>query len=63
VFSDPLAKRLVEGRGEAIVREMPDGEVVGWSIVLRTCIIDDYLPSRPRTSGWPVRRRAAGWIG
>ncbi len=43
LFSDPLAGRLVEGRGRAIAEQMADATTTGWAVVVRTCIIDDYI--------------------
>ena len=43
LFRDPFAARLVEGRGREIAARMDNGEQVGWSVVLRTRIIDDFL--------------------
>jgi methyltransferase (TIGR00027 family) len=43
LFHDPLAARLVEGRGRAIAAQMPGAAFTEWAVVLRTCIIDDFL--------------------
>ena len=43
LFRDPLAARLVEGRGRAIASQMQNSEGVAWSVVMRTCVIDEYL--------------------
>jgi methyltransferase (TIGR00027 family) len=43
LFRDPLAARLVEGRGRAIAAQIPGGAITSWAVVLRTCLIDDYL--------------------
>lgn len=43
LFHDPLAARLVEGRGRAIAAQIPGSAYTAWSVVLRTCIIDDYV--------------------
>ncbi len=43
LFSDPLAARLTKDRGAAIAAKMGDAEAVAWSVVVRTCIIDEYI--------------------
>jgi methyltransferase (TIGR00027 family) len=43
LFHDPLAARLADARGRAIAAEMPGGPLVGWTVVLRTRIIDDFI--------------------
>ncbi|MHA3775662.1 class I SAM-dependent methyltransferase [Verrucomicrobiota bacterium sgz303538] len=43
VFRDPLARRLVGEEGERIVEQMERPAAVGWSVVVRTCLIDDYI--------------------
>jgi methyltransferase (TIGR00027 family) len=43
LFADPLAERLVEGRGRAIAEAMPGGEFTAWMIAIRTCIIDRQI--------------------
>jgi methyltransferase (TIGR00027 family) len=43
LFRDPLARRLVGERGEEIARQMRYSKAVGWSVVIRTRIIDDYI--------------------
>jgi methyltransferase (TIGR00027 family) len=43
LFRDPFAARLVEGRGREIASRMANGPEVGWSVVIRTKIIDDFL--------------------
>lgn len=43
LFRDPLARVLVGEDGERIIREMEGSAAVGWSVVVRTCLIDDYL--------------------
>jgi methyltransferase (TIGR00027 family) len=43
LFRDPFAARLVEGQGRDIAAQMENAEQVGWSVVLRTRIIDDFL--------------------
>lgn len=43
LFRDPLAGVLAGDRGEKIARSMPMGFWTQWSVVLRTCIIDDFI--------------------
>ncbi len=43
LFRDPLAERLVEGRGRDIASKMDDSEIVAWVVVIRTCIIDEFI--------------------
>jgi methyltransferase (TIGR00027 family) len=43
LFHDPLAARLVEGRGRAIAAGMADAERLAWAIPIRTRMIDDML--------------------
>jgi len=43
LFRDPLARRLVGDEGERVVNQMEEAATVGWSVVVRTCLIDDYL--------------------
>lgn len=43
LFRDPLAARLVEGRGREIAAGMKDQRTTAWSVSVRTCIIDDMV--------------------
>jgi methyltransferase (TIGR00027 family) len=43
LFHDPLAGVLAGERGKKIAQTMPITFWTGWSVVLRTCIIDDYI--------------------
>ena len=43
LFRDPLAERLSGDRGEKIARMMPRRFLTAWAVVVRTCIIDDYI--------------------
>jgi methyltransferase (TIGR00027 family) len=45
LFRDPLAGLLAGDRGKQIARAMPKGAMTGWAVVIRTCIIDDYIRS------------------
>lgn len=43
LFHDPYAERLAGDRGRAIVREMPLGTSMAWSMSVRTAVIDHML--------------------
>jgi methyltransferase (TIGR00027 family) len=44
LFRDPLAARLAGDRGRRIIENLPRGTFLGgWSVVIRTCIIDDFI--------------------
>lgn len=43
LFRDPLAGRLSGERGKEIARTMPRTRMTGWTVVMRTVIIDDYI--------------------
>ncbi len=43
LFHDPLAGVLAGERGRKIAQAMPMTFWTGWSVVIRTCIIDDYI--------------------
>jgi len=43
LFHDPLAARLADGRGRGIAAGIADGHEVAWVVVIRTCIIDDFI--------------------
>ncbi len=43
LFHDPLAGVLAGDRGKTIAAAMPRGFITSWSVVIRTCIIDDYI--------------------
>src|SRR5262249_54848775 len=43
LFQDPLAARLVEGRGRAIASSMRSAAVTAWVVAIRTCIIDEFV--------------------
>jgi|SRR6516165_8332661 hypothetical protein len=53
LFHDPLAGVLAGERGEKIVRSMPMGFWTSWTVVMRTCIIDDFIR-------WAIKKRAMG---
>jgi len=43
LFHDPLAARLVEGRGREMASRMLHNAGMAWSMAIRTCIIDDFV--------------------
>lgn len=43
LFRDPLAAILAGERGERIARTMPMSFWTAWTVVMRTCIIDDFI--------------------
>lgn len=43
LFKDPFARMLAGNQGEEIERQMGLSKYTGWSVVMRTRIIDDYL--------------------
>jgi methyltransferase (TIGR00027 family) len=43
LFRDPFAGRLAGERGRKITTSMPLPRMVGWTVAIRTCIIDDYI--------------------
>lgn len=43
LFRDPLASVLAGDHGRKIARAMPMPFMTGWVVVIRTCIIDDYI--------------------
>jgi methyltransferase (TIGR00027 family) len=45
LFRDPLAARLAGERGRKIAASMPNSRIIGWAVVMRTCIIDDFIRS------------------
>lgn len=43
LFRDPLAARLADVRGRDIAARVADGAQVAWVVVIRTCIIDNFI--------------------
>ncbi|WP_158219768.1 SAM-dependent methyltransferase [Ideonella sp. A 288] len=43
LFRDPFARRLAGERGQAIVDALPFGQAMGWSIVVRTAVMDAII--------------------
>jgi methyltransferase (TIGR00027 family) len=45
LFRDPLAGFLAGDRGKDIAQSMPKWFATNWAVVIRTCIIDDFIRS------------------
>jgi methyltransferase (TIGR00027 family) len=60
LFHDPYARRLGGERGEAIVREMPGGTRMAWSMVVRTALMDELIMRCVREGARTVLNLAAG---
>jgi methyltransferase (TIGR00027 family) len=45
LFRDPFAERLAGARGSEIAAAMPNARMIGWSVAIRTRIIDDFILS------------------
>jgi methyltransferase (TIGR00027 family) len=60
IFRDPYARRLGGERGEAIVRELPDGEAMSWPLVVRTAVMDEIVARCVREGAKTVLNLAAG---
>jgi methyltransferase (TIGR00027 family) len=43
LFRDPLATVLAGERGRRIAESMPQPQMTTWALVIRTCIIDDFI--------------------
>ncbi len=43
IFRDPYARRLAGPRGEAIVKAMPRGRAMAWSMIVRTAVMDELI--------------------
>jgi methyltransferase (TIGR00027 family) len=43
LFRDPLANVLAGERGRRIAESMPQRQMTTWALVIRTCIIDDFI--------------------
>ncbi len=51
LFKDSFAAELASERGKEIARRMKGSRYTGWSLVIRTCIIDDYVRKLVRDDG------------
>jgi O-methyltransferase involved in polyketide biosynthesis len=62
LFHDFLADRLAGDHGRRIVASLRSSLLGPWSVVVRTCIIDDFM-SRPSPKEW-IRFSISvpGWI-
>lgn len=60
IFHDPYARRLRGARGEAIVREMPNGAATAWTMVVRTAVMDEIVARCVREGAKTVLNLAAG---
>lgn len=46
LFRDPLAARLAGERGREIIARLPPKAFIGgWSVIIRTCVIDEQIPA------------------
>jgi len=43
LFRDPLAARLAGDRGRDIAASMPAQRMIGWTVAMRTCVIDEFI--------------------
>lgn len=43
LFHDPYARRMAGERGEAIVRTLPHGQSMAWSMIVRTAVMDEII--------------------
>jgi methyltransferase (TIGR00027 family) len=60
IFNDPYARRLGGERGEAIVREMPNGAATAWPMIVRTAVMDEIVSRCVRDGAKTVLNLAAG---
>lgn len=60
IFRDPYARRLGGERGEAIVRQMPDGAAMAWPMIVRTAVMDEIVARYVREGARTVLNLAAG---
>lgn len=60
IFRDPYARRLGGERGEAIVREMPNGAATAWPMIVRTAVMDEIVARCVREGAKTVLDLAAG---
>ena len=43
LFHDPYARRMAGKRGQEIVRELPFGQSMAWSMIVRTVLMDEII--------------------
>lgn len=60
LFRDPLAGRLAGEYGGKIAAGMPHSRMIGWSIVMRTCIIDDFIQAAVSSGADTILNLGAG---
>jgi methyltransferase (TIGR00027 family) len=60
LFRDPLAGLLAGDHGRAIADSMPHPSATRWAIVMRTCIIDDFICRAIREGADTVLNLGAG---
>jgi methyltransferase (TIGR00027 family) len=60
LFHDPLAGILAGERGKAIANAMPRPSITAWAVVMRTCIIDDFIRLAIREGADAVLNLGAG---
>jgi methyltransferase (TIGR00027 family) len=60
IFRDPYARRLGGERGEAIVREMPNGASLAWPMIVRTAVMDEIVTRCVQQGAKTVLNLAAG---
>ena len=60
LFRDPLAGRLAGKRGHDIAGGMPAQRMIGWTVVMRTCVIDEFILAAIRNGADTVLNLGAG---
>ncbi len=60
LFRDPLAGRLAGKRGHDIAAGMPAQRLIGWTVVMRTCVIDEFILAAIRDGVDTVLNLGAG---
>lgn len=44
LFSDPFALKLAGEQGQAIANQISGSNFTAWAVIIRTCMIDDWIP-------------------
>ena len=60
LFRDPFAGRLAGKRGRDIVAGMPAQRMIGWTVVMRTCVIDEFILAAVRDGVDTILNLGAG---
>jgi methyltransferase (TIGR00027 family) len=60
LFRDPLASKVAGERGKAIAARLPRSALIGWSVAVRTVIIDDYIQAAVARGADTVLNLGAG---